>query len=537
MIEHGSLNASNYKKIISIWLTAVYNDYLIVRSLDHTKWDDPYTFTLDDSLSQTYGYNDLPNNINFDKPSDSNVSIGHVQKSLLERSDAALSNGNKKYYDFYLEQRKAMDAYASVKYKELSPSDTKENIIAPYALTEMLPVYYMEQMKSSLNTGNKEHGYRVGYMYGFTDEVFEAYNKAITIYEACVTSARSLKDISTAFMSRKISSIRKFSSLYTKFVSELISILENHIGEGTTYKKLRAPFGTICKMVNNDTLSYKYTDYINAQVIRLVNNDTLGTADGLKILYEIYKIYNQNHTVQKNVSGMLIKLISDYLLENSEEEFGTITDILNETNDFNNDILDFLSQDGLAVAICMAEKQSRLTSILDIIKSNDVFTSSRVDSVKSSLKDAKAQIDNMKLQHELSEIVDQVNNNSMSGLTALQKVYAIYKKAKNDSRICENMAIIANRCMHEYIPSDKIGVSSVRTTLDDLFRNRSTMFNSKRSIFRDALNDISSGLTFEQKKLLGIIESSSVYTTGISLNEEGKRVKVLISYLKKFAND
>ena len=125
----------------------------------------------------------------------------------------------------------------------------------------------------------------------------------------------------------------------------------------------------------------------------------------------------------------------------------------------------------------------------------------------------------------------------MSGLTALQKVYAIYKKDKSDSRICENMAIIAERCMEEYIPSNQLGVSSVRTTLDELFLNRSTMFNSKRKIFRDRFNALKSSMTYEQQVAFGIIESSYHSHTTLTLTEEGKRIKLFISYLKKFAND
>lgn len=537
MIEKGALNGWNYKKVISIWLTAVYNDYLIVRSLDHTKWDDDYTFTLDDSLSQTYGYNDLPSNINYDSPSESNISIGQVQKSLMERSDAALSNGDKKYYDFYLEQIKAMKAYSEVKYKELRSDDTEENIIAPYAVLNILPAKYATRMKARLNSGNTEHGYRVGYLYGFTDKVFADYNDAITHYQECLSAANDLSRIASTFTKAKLSTIRKFRNLYEKFVGEITSILNKHINDGKTYKQLSSSFGLICKVIGNENLSYKFSEHINSQVIPLVNNDSLSTEDGLNVLYEVYKVCTQNMRLQQNVSGMLVRMVGDYLMKAPTAGWGTISKILNDTNDFNNAVLDFLSQDGLAVAVCIEEKQSRLTSILDLIKNNDPSVSSKVSKVTSSISDAKKQIENMKLQQELSEIVDQVNSNSMSGLTALQKVYAIYKKDKSDSRICENMAIIAERCMEEYIPSNQLGVSSVRTTLDELFLNRSTMFNSKRKIFRDRFNALKSSMTYEQQVAFGIIESSYHSHTTLTLTEEGKRIKLFISYLKKFAND
>ena len=532
MIEQGHLNDSNYKEVISIWLSAVYDDYLIVRSLDHTKWDDGYTFTLDDSLSQTYDYDDLPSNINFDSPNESNVSIGHVQKSLLERSDAALSDGKKEYYDFYLEQRKAMDAYSAVKFKELSPDDKKENIIAPYALINILPGEYATKMKATLKTGNSEHGLRIGYLYGFSDRIFAEYNTAVKYQLACISSAEKLTGVSTAFTDNKISSVRKFRNLYTQMVAEITASLDTHINDGKTYKKLCKPYCTICEVVEDDTLSYKFSEFINSQIIPLVNGKTLSTAEGLEVLYDVYKVYSENITLQRNISGMLKNVIGDYLLQSDTAGWGMISEVLNDTNDFNNDILDFLTQDGLAMAVMMTGRQSRLNAILDVIKSNDASVSYRINTVKSSMENAV-------LQKELGEIVEKVNNDTMSGITALQKVYAIYKRAKSDSRICENMAIIANRCIHEYIPSNKAGVSTVKNILDELFNNRSQTFNTNRRIFRDAIREIRSGMTIDQQSLLGLNDSplSALYTSGQVLNANGERLKLAISYLKKFAND
>lgn len=532
MIEQGYLNESNYQEVISIWLTAVYNDYLIVRSLDHTKWDDGYTFTLDDSLSQTYGYDNLPDNINYDSPDESNVSIGHVQKSLLERSDAALSNGEKKYYDFYLEQIKAMKAYSEVKYKELDLDDTEENIIAPYALIHILPVEYANKMKASLNTGNKEHGYRVGYLYGFTDSVFADYDAAVKKYEACISAAEKLTHVGTSFTAAKLSSIRKFGNLYNQLVSEVTSILDKHINDEKSYSHLLSPYCAICKAMKDDTLSYKFSEYINSQIIPLVNDDSMTTAEGLDVLYQVYTVYSQNVTIKKNVSGMLNRVIQDYIMEDSTAGWTAITRVLNDTNDFNNDVLDVLCQEGLAIAVMLTGKQARLNSVLDLIKGNDPSAEAKVNKVQTAMQTAK-------LQKELGDIIDKVNNDTMTGLTALQKIYAIYKQAKSDSRICENMAIIANRCIHEYIPSNKTGVTSVRNILDELYANRSYTFNTKRHIFRDAISEIRSGMTTEQQALLGLIDSpfAGIYTSGQVLNANGERLKLAISYLKKFAND
>ena len=532
MMEQGCLNTSNYKQVISIWLTAVYNDYLIIRSLDHTKWDDPYTFTLDDSLSHSYGYDNLPDNINYDASGESNVSIRNVQKSLLERSDAALSNGPKKYYDFYLEQRKAMDAYAELKSDKHSCCDSQENIIAPYAITKILPVQYRKRMKGSLNAGKTELGYRIGHMYGFTDKVYAEYANAAAYYDECISSARSLAGTGEAFQTRKVADISKFSSLYAQLVSELTNILNEHISNDKTYKQILAPFATICKQINDAILSNNYSKFINTQVIQLVNNKTLSTKDGLKIIYEIYTIYRHNQNIRNNISGMLISLIHDYILSSSTEGWGIISKILNDTNDFNDDIIKSLQNSQLAIIILLKDNESRLHDVLNIIADNDASMSSKVASVKAS-------VENAKLQKELGEIIKKCNNNEISNLDALQKIYAIYKKNSSDSRTCDNLAIIANKCILEYIAGNKTGVYAVRRILDELFLNRSLMFKSKRSIFREALNDLKSNLPADIHSLLGLNDSpvAKILSQGQTLNEEGKRLKSAIDYIKKFAND
>lgn len=322
MIEQGHLNDANYKDVISIWLTAVYNDYLIVRSLDHTKWDDGYTFTLDDSLSQTYGYDVLPDNINYDTPNESNVSIGHVQKSLLERSDAALSNGNKKYYDFYLEQRKAMDAYSAIKYRVLSPDDTEENIIAPYAINDILPSIYTEKMKASLNTGDREQGYRVGYMYGFRDDVFAEYDTALKYFEACVQAAKALDGISTAFMARKITAIRRFSNLFANMITELTTVLDTHINGDTDTDKLCEEYKKITKSVQDDNLSYKLADFIIGVLGRQFKAKKLTTLALLTKLFELYNLDKSNSNVCNVLAIVTGNAIMEYIFQNKS---GSVT--------------------------------------------------------------------------------------------------------------------------------------------------------------------------------------------------------------------
>ena len=45
MAESEMLNDDNYKEVIAVWLTAIYDIRLFIRSLDYTSWDDDFGLT------------------------------------------------------------------------------------------------------------------------------------------------------------------------------------------------------------------------------------------------------------------------------------------------------------------------------------------------------------------------------------------------------------------------------------------------------------------------------------------------------------
>lgn len=82
--DQGKLSEKNYKTLISSWLTAVFSDKVIINSLEESQWDDNYTFTLIDSIGSNYDiYGDLSENVNNDDVSETNISIGQIQRELL----------------------------------------------------------------------------------------------------------------------------------------------------------------------------------------------------------------------------------------------------------------------------------------------------------------------------------------------------------------------------------------------------------------------------------------------------------------------
>lgn len=119
--ENGNISDKNYRTIISNWLTSVFSDQVILNSLESTSWDDNLTFTLIDSVGPKYfTYSELPENVNFDDITETNISIGETQRELIQQfenllnrtiSDPSLS---KNVHEFYNEEKEALERILSI---------------------------------------------------------------------------------------------------------------------------------------------------------------------------------------------------------------------------------------------------------------------------------------------------------------------------------------------------------------------------------------------------------------------------------------
>ena len=108
------ITTSNFEYIISTWLTTVYSDKVILNSLETTSWDDDYTFTLIDSIGSEY-YNEVNlENVNYEDVSESNISIGAVQRELVSYFETALNNISNsrlslQVHEFYYAEKEALE--------------------------------------------------------------------------------------------------------------------------------------------------------------------------------------------------------------------------------------------------------------------------------------------------------------------------------------------------------------------------------------------------------------------------------------------
>ena len=125
----------------------------------------------------------------------------------------------------------------------------------------------------------------------------------------------------------------------------------------------------------------------------------------------------------------------------------------------------------------------------------------------------------------MSDLIDKVNNQQISGSEALKQNYQIYLKAKDDQRICKNLAILMGNCIMEYIMDGKYGVSSVKSTLDQIYNNRSSRLRSQTAPFNERFDLLWKNLNFENRVA---VQNNS------NLNDAGRRLVSALDYLGKF---
>ena len=157
----------------------------IYKILDYTSWDNSFTFSLYDAFGHfnenTVG--NLPENVILEYDSDEKVvMIKEVQRSLLDRFEAAISE-NQKYHIFFTEQKSSMDALVELNL------DIKCKLVAPYLASSSEDIF--EDITEALEHDRKE-GYdnwedvlAVGVDYGLQNSIYNDFKTANQYFSEC----------------------------------------------------------------------------------------------------------------------------------------------------------------------------------------------------------------------------------------------------------------------------------------------------------------------------------------------------------------
>lgn len=518
--EDGLLTDTNYKELLAIWITAIYQQKIFVDSLNYTSWDDPYIFTLKSALGQLDNKEDeLPNNVNYDPPSDNKViSILEVQKSLLLRMETAI-HYNFEYQQFFSSQLEAID--------KLAEQNLDENcvLVAPYML--QLSNTYKKSITKALTVeanahyGNWETILEIGNLYGLNNGDFNKYSSALKALSSAIESIEQKQKIKSSFTQTRISLIKEFERLKNKLISAVSTAMHNDISQNIEYRRLNSEYGGVVKMIADDALAFKFSNYINQQVVKTLKDKTQTLAQGAPILFEIYSFCKCNLHLKRNIENIIEALIHNYISEGDEDNITVLNTILSSTREFDTQVVKALKgkedvpEEMMVLFFYSNESRFNVLNAKIGRKSSVIQNQFNTTAIK---------ISTIKVQFELSQIIDQVNNNKINKYDALQKLYNIYKNNESNVSVCKNLAALISVCIMEYIIPDKDDKSKVETVLDSLLSNMSSTFQAHNSDIGKTYTMIWNQLPYNAR--------NAIENSPWSLNEQGKALKKGLDYLK-----
>ena len=299
IIQTKRLDGNNYKDLISNWLTAVFCDRLFIKSLDYTSWDDPYSFTLYNSLGNIKEYENLPENINFEEPSPTNISIRDVQYSLLSEFEKELNDNCRpallpNVLSFYNEEKDAI----SQLYQAIG---SKKNFFGctPFfaenypEIHEVLDKYINDKLGNQFN----ESLLNIGILYRLEDKRYKDFSEAKILSNKSieVIKAQNTAQIKLIFSLTNIGKIQIYSGLYDKLVSNIKNCLNEHINNpNNSYKDIIYNYLIICQVLPDQNLKFTLSNFAYNECLRGLNSNTISTQDALQLLIAVQKVIPDN---------------------------------------------------------------------------------------------------------------------------------------------------------------------------------------------------------------------------------------------------
>lgn len=478
IVEGKQLKKSNYQEVISVWLTAIYQEKLFVKSLDYTSWDNQYKFTLQNAYGhfEEYEYDDLPDNVNFDDPEENSIiSIREVQRALLDRFEAAITD-NQTYHEFYTAQKDAMDALIALNL------DEKCTLVAPFLANKDEKIF--DEISTAFNSeldghyGNWEDVLSVGALYQLSGSVYSNYSAAKDLFMSLKDAIASKNNV-RLFTPSNVDKIKEFNNMYSSFTSLVGSkVAALKSDDRTTFKSNFDFYINVCASIKDSAISFTFSNYVMHYIVGEVNNGKMKNAEAAKFILSVFMLDTSNARVKDNLTTLF----------------------------------EMLSRDK------SADASAAVNTIL-----------SKVQTVDSAFyRRLKSEYEEAQIDKELNDIVDKVNSHSMSEAQALSKVFALYQNNSNSERVCGNLAQLCDMCIMKYIIQQEYGGSSVAGILDRVYNNMSSEFQKHRKKFAESYKAIWGQLPSDAKLTI------QGFNPNATLNDSGRALKRGLDYYKQF---
>lgn len=306
LANNQGLTMSNYQKVISTWLTAVYSDNVILNSLEVTEWDDEYTFTLIDSIGSKYRFENDVENVNFEVATKDNISIGDVQRQLVAFFENSLNHISddsltQKAQLFYQLEKEAIEKVIEVIDTQIiyaAPYFAKQHNLHKVILEHLVSEFENTQDLSILSLGDS-------YVKNRKPAIFKHYSTAKKMIENCINTVEGLDSnaLNKQNTTKNINALRHLPKLKKQLEYDLVSAFNRVIRDNEENINIISLFETAIQILPNSTdLKRRSADFITNLTISKVNNGAMSNRKALKYMIKAYELNATNHRTINNLA-------------------------------------------------------------------------------------------------------------------------------------------------------------------------------------------------------------------------------------------
>jgi len=313
----GNISQKNYQTIISNWLTAVYCDKVVLNSLEETNWDDEYTFTLTDAIGSNYQqHSSLPDNVNYDDITDSNISIGATQRELLQQFETLIhqkisdSSLVKTVTDFYEGEKEAVQKVVSV-------INTEILFAAPFfAKTHGINNEIIEELDNDYEEYSNEEALQAGvaYIKNKSESSVGKYSAAKELVTKLLSAIHNekLNDVKAVVTDNQKSLIEEFETIKDSVEDSIYNAFALKIEEDEENEDLIPLMNECIRLTSqNEKLKYQYSTYVADLCISKVNADEMTNLKALNLMKSAYFNSKDNTRICKNIVTLIRYNLSD----------------------------------------------------------------------------------------------------------------------------------------------------------------------------------------------------------------------------------
>jgi hypothetical protein len=376
--SQGNLAENNYKIIISYFLTAVYSDKAMIKSLEQISREDNYTYTLIESIGSTKKHQEkLPPHINYNEVSETNISIGATQKELLEQFESLLSQkiNNPDLINtaqtFFSSEKEAIGQLIKVVNKDVlcaSPYFAKIFDISKSLTSLLTEIYENDKNEDALEAG-------IPYITDDSNSDIKSYALVQELIYKAVRAIQNedLTELKSLNSGGKSALVTQYAQIAAKTEDLLFKSIASKINNNYENDRLIPLMEeTICFSSKNEKLRKQYSIYIANYCINKINAGAIDNLKALSLMKSAYTYSTDNVQICRNFITIIKFNLIDILnnkTQNTAEIYRLMDEIYanrsitfmqesNELKNVRNNILNELAKKGADLSMFEENKNS-----------------------------------------------------------------------------------------------------------------------------------------------------------------------------------